>query len=232
MPRSAAPLACRGAPGVPRDARPRHARRSARAPRRLRSPRACRGSREEAGASARRASSARARARALTYVPRSPSTVRLACGCGSVAIAAISGEPSVTECTSVVAPPTSITTRSPSACGEQLGGDQHRTRRGQDRAAHELADPLHARRVRDVLLERVVDGVTGRDDVELVHARIDVARDADAEVSRLKRGAGLIGGRRVAGVDRRSGATAGLSGAGRCRPRRRCPRPPRRRRAG
>ena len=51
--------------------------------------------------------------------------MRRLCGCGSVWMTAISGLPSVTECTSVVAPPTSTTTRSPTVVGEPLGGQQH-----------------------------------------------------------------------------------------------------------
>ena len=70
----------------------------------------------------------------------------------------------------MVAPPTSTTTRSPTRLGEHLGGDEHRAGGGQDVAGHELADALHARRVRDVLLERVVDDRAGRHDVELVDA--------------------------------------------------------------
>ncbi len=58
--------------------------------------------------------------------------------------------------------------------GEQLGGDEDGARGGQDAPAHELADALHAGRVRDVLLEGVVDHGAGGHDVELVDAGVDV----------------------------------------------------------
>ena len=126
--------------------------------------------------------------------------MRLLCGCGSIMSAAISGLPSVIECTSVVAPPTSTTTRSPTVLGEPLGGDEHRARRRQDRAVHDLADALHARRVRDVLLEGVVDDGAGRHDVELVHGRIHVVGELDPEAGPLQQLLRVAADDGVAGV--------------------------------
>ena len=143
---------------------------------------------------------------ALTKVPRSPSTVRWLCGCGSVWIAAISGLPSVIECTSVVAPPTSTTTRSPSVVGQPLGGEQHGARRGQDAAVHDLADALHAGRVDDVLLEGVVDDGARRHDVELVDCRVDVAGEPHPKAGPLEQLAGVARRRPSCRRRRRSAA--------------------------
>ncbi len=138
---------------------------------------------------------------ALLNVPRSPSTVRRACGCGSRHIARRSGEPSVTEWTSVVAPPTSTTTRSTDRCREQLGGYEHGAGGGQDEPGRYLGDVLHPRGARDVLLERVVDDRARRQDVELVHRRVDVARHTDAEACLFEQLAGFVAHERVAAVD-------------------------------
>ena len=100
----------------------------------------------------------------------------------------------------MVAPPTSTTTRSPTSLGEPLGGDEHRPRRRQDLAVHDLPDALHAGRVRDVLLERIVDDVPGRDDVELVHRRIDVVGELDPEAGPLQQLLRVAADHGVAGV--------------------------------
>ncbi len=84
--------------------------------------------------------------------------------------------------------------------GEPLGGDEHRAGRRQDLAVDDLADALHARRVRDVLLEGVVDDGAGRHDVELVDARIDVVGELDLEAGPLQQLLRVAADDGVAGV--------------------------------
>ena len=147
---------------------------------------------------------------------------------------AISGLPSVTECTSVVAPPTSTTTRSPTRLGEQLGGDEHRAgRRAGCVPVTNCADALHARRVRDVLLERVVD-----DGRAPARCRARRRRGRRCAVTRTRKPAAsssswrLGADHRVAAVDDDRPRRAAPRDARRCTARSRSPRPRRRRRAG
>ena len=99
---------------------------------------------------------------------------------------AISGLPSVTECTSVVAPPTSMTTRSPTSSASSSAAIS--TAPGVGRIAPVTTSPMRSMpgRVGDVLLERVVDHGARRHDVELVDAGVDVAGEPHAEARRAR----------------------------------------------
>ena len=97
--------------------------------------------------------------------------------------------------------------------GEPLGGDEDGARRGQDAAGHELADALHARRVRDVLLEGVVDDGARRHDVELVDRRIDVAGDRTRKPAPSSSSCGVVADHGVAARRRRSAAPRAPRGA-------------------